>query len=275
MRKEERLYRQRQKEFHEIINAVKFLGYSANDEVEKIELLDFAIWALGQEIAGSENWRLLHGASPLRNEKYLLPRFPDSNSEIVWVDVCQCATYHGIWRCESIANTMRQILRYGYVEESDARGIYYPELRFAVITEGRHRRAVGIYAGECISKLEQVSLKPYFSRMETDGMYFQWRNEYGEPNQQYIPDVRFAAMYRLAQMREERLQRVDPRQVRTPEFLKKYSKEDDFLAAKVDDLHRLADIQSRRLKGQDHEIWKLKDQIKCLEQQLQNQQANG
>lgn len=175
---------------------------------DKTVILDFMIWTLGQQIAADGLGRFSSGLSPIENRYFdfrnLFPSKSSFDPVVQKFDLSRIPAYTGPWDHNRFPKGIRSILTQGYRHElSNHKGIYFKELHFAVMLEGRHHPSLGIFMGECIVPLEVLSLEPYFAALTTDGAHFQYLNGDGSSIVRETVDYRFAAMYRLAQIKWE------------------------------------------------------------------------
>lgn len=274
--------------FHDVIDMTNSLLLGTSHLTEKAAIFDFVIWALGQQIAADGHGLFVSGKRTPENCDYNLYRlFPSLNGTkqgIQEFDISKFPTYTGPWDRSRFPNGIQSIFSRGFRhEQSDSKGIFFKELNFAVMLEGRHHTSWGIFTGECVQPLEIISLEPYFSKVTTDGAYFHYTDKDGNLVLKKGIDYRLAAMYRLAQMKWEagypmdlthRL--IENRQQLREEAQKRFQAESQSKAEMT--LHHYIDEQSalyNRIFGLEQEIgyWKqqcsVKDQrIKELEKSL-------
>lgn len=190
--------------FHAALDTIDCLALGKETGIEKAAVYDFAIWALGRQIAAD-------GCGLLVSKKNV----PDSRDYDISLlgggvkctelgerdmDIAEVPTYTGMWDYTKFLEAYRSVLEKGFCDElKNARGIYYSELNFATILSGRHHTSWAVYMGSCVLPMRVVSIKPYFPMVETDGAYFTFQNNEGRAQKVRIADARFAVMYALAQ----------------------------------------------------------------------------
>lgn len=194
------------KRFQDIIASAMLFSSTLNSVTEKSVLFDFMIWSLGQQIVADsymafltyrkvteDYWFDLRGAFPFIRAKA-------SEADI---DIAKCTTYTGPWNVNRFPECFLSVAAHGFLDsENNTKGIYYPELHFAVMNSGKHHTSWAIFLGECKTSLNVVSLKEYFPVLTTDGATFTYSDQDTTLTKQ-AADYRFAAMYRLAQIKWE------------------------------------------------------------------------
>ena len=202
--------KQQQEAYEAILSTANLLLLNISDEFQRAAIYDFLIWSLGQQIA-SDSFAYFASMKPVpeNRELHFIDRFP--RTEGVYLgkqdfDLAKIPSYIGPWDYGRFANGIQSILSVGYQHTKEAptnHGVYYRELDFALMLEGRHHTSWAVYSGRCIQSLDVVSLEPYFPIVQTDGESFLYTSADGYPVNQPVYDIRIAAMYRLAQMRWE------------------------------------------------------------------------
>lgn len=194
--------------FRSVIDMVESLQWGIENSIQRAAIFDYAIWALGQQIAADGHGIFVSGGITPNNPFYDPSKnFPSLEAVHLgkqFFDISKIPTYTGPWERGRFPKTLSSLLKNGYKHtEASNDGTYYKELGFAVMMNGRHHTSWSIYMGSCIEELDVITLEPYFPVVQTDGAYFIYTNCDGNKVQNQTNDYRFAAMYRLAQMRWE------------------------------------------------------------------------
>lgn len=201
-------YSQQRKAYDDIMATIDNFLLGTSYMTERAAIYDFVIWTLGQEIAADGYRLFVSGKDVPDNHKYdLLSFFPAQDGikqEIREFDISKIPTYTGLWSMDRFSKSISSVLTRGYRHEmSNHKGIFYKELNFAVMLEGRHHTSWGVFTGECLIPLQIISLEPYFPRVTTDGSCFCYSDDDGQWVMRKEIDYRLAAMYRLAQIKWE------------------------------------------------------------------------
>lgn len=198
----------RRKAFDDVINTTDTLLLGVTGLIERAAIYDYVIWSLGQQIAADGNVFFVSGKETPENREYsLITLFPGINVSREGVqefDLSKIPTYTGPWDFIRFPNGIQSIFTHGYrYEKAYNNGIFYKELNFAVMLNGRHHTSWGIFAGKCIQPMEVISLEPYFPYVKTDGAYLDYIDKDGHRVRHKLIDYRLAAMYHLAQLKWE------------------------------------------------------------------------
>lgn len=194
--------------FRSIIEMVESLLWGLENPIQKAAIFDYAIWSLGQQIAADGHGIFVAGGittdSTYYDVKRNFPNIKDAHQGKQFFDISRLPTYTGPWERGRFPEGLLSLLRNGYKHtEASNNGVYYKELGFAVMLEGRHHTSWSVYLGSCIEELDVITLEPYFPIVQIDGANFIYTNRDGIEVHNQTNDYRFAAMYRLAQMRWE------------------------------------------------------------------------
>lgn len=196
----------RTNDYNAIIRAVQSLLLGEKNYVERCAIYDFAIWTLGNQIVADGFRHFISDQEVTENRNYdiqtLLPEKESTQMGQKEIDLARVPTYTGLWSIDRFSRGIRSILAVGFRHElAHNVGIYYPELNFAVMLSGRHHTSWAVFLGSGVQPMNVISLEPYFSQVQTDGNYFTYSDDFGNQIQRYVEDYRFAAMFRLAQMK--------------------------------------------------------------------------
>lgn len=199
---------QRRAAFNDVIRTVDSLLLGISSITERAAIYDFVIWTLGQQIAAHGNMLFVSGKDTPENREYdlstLFPGINVSSEGVQEFDLAKIPTYTGPWELNRFPNAIQSIFTHGFRHEmAHNNGIFYKELNFAVMLNGRHHTSWGVFTGECVQPMEVISLEPYFPYVTTDGAYLDYTDEDGHRVRHKLIDYRLAAMYRLAQMKWE------------------------------------------------------------------------
>lgn len=163
----------------------------------KLAVYDFAIAALGQELAGESGTAIFKSHPPYSHECHIQPAYGKSSSQKnIKFDHINVVSY--AWDLTRWGPAATTTLKYGFRQKMDNyTGIYYVELRLLVITNGLHHSTMAKLLQCGSAKAEVVHLAEIFDTVHTDGQ--QWFEVGKAP----IPvnNFRLAAMYTLAQER--------------------------------------------------------------------------
>lgn len=197
---------QRRQTFSNVVRSVDSILAGVSGPTERAAIYDYAIWALGRQIAADGNGAFVCGESPLENRDYatdyLFPKTDGSSVGEQIFDLAQIPAYTGPWDQNRFPKGILSVFSQGYRQElARNKGIYYKELNFAVMLEGRHHTSWGVFSGECLQTLDVVTLEPYFPVVKTDGACFSFPDEDMGVAKRKATDYRFAVMYHLAQRR--------------------------------------------------------------------------
>lgn len=195
--------------FDSIIHSVNRAVSEADTPAEKVAIYDFALWVLGRQIAADGSVSLLSGQKISENRMYdispLFPHVSDGRPEQRNMDISEFPVYIGPWKHTKIASSLCSTFAHGFRDEfKEFGGIYYPEINFGATIDGRHHSSWAVYLGKCVMPMDIIPLKPYFPLVKTDGAHYFYVDEYGEPRKEKVMDCRFAAMYRIAQIKWEK-----------------------------------------------------------------------
>lgn len=201
--KKERL---RRKRFHDIMATTDSLLFGVSDPVERAAILDFAVWSLGCQIAADSRGIFIHGDDPPENRGYqlndLFTKVDGTLKGTEEIDLSKVPTYTGLWDRNRFSNGIKSVFTRGYQQRmAQNKGVFFQELRFAVMLEGRHHTSWGIFTGECVQSMQVITLEPYFPFMDTDGAFFTYTDNCGSVEKRMAIDYRLAAMYALAKQK--------------------------------------------------------------------------
>ncbi len=193
--------------FDDAISAVHALTLDAKNKMEAAAVYDLVIWAIGRSVAADgcsalmlgrrvpDNWDISYDKS--------FPIMKEAKAGQRMIDLSKCNAYTGCWHYDRIASTVASVLKNGYFQYSNSNGVYYPEIRFAIMMNGRHHTTWAVYLGECNVNLDVISLTPYFDIVSTDGAFYHFENSYHEPQHIRVQDYRMAVLFQLAKERSK------------------------------------------------------------------------
>lgn len=193
------LDRQKRQCFDKTISTVQQLLDMVNSDIERAEILDYAVNVIGRELAYSVAAELLHfGTTPEEREFYIPPesakRIANENCSLSGVNIIS-DTYD----LDKLRKAVPQVYLNGFHQElSNYTGTYYPEINLVVVENGRHHLSAAAVKNIGSAKLNIYSLKPAFPRMKTDGAY--WYTDDVAPLPVY--DYRVAVLYELARIKD-------------------------------------------------------------------------
>ena len=197
----------KQRRFQEIIDSVKLMASNVDSIVEKSAIYDFVIWALGRQLVADSYVSFITNRDVTKSHWFDIRSFfsvPRKDTVRVDMDIAKCVTYTGPWNANRFPSCFLSVAAHGFLDsENNAKGIYYPELHFAVMASGKHHTSWAVFMGECKTTMEIVSLKDYFPIVSTDGAIFSYCQKDITVTEKAV-DCRFAAMYRLAQIKWEK-----------------------------------------------------------------------
>lgn len=201
--------------FARIIRTVELLCLEDLTVMQREMVYDFALWTLGQQIAADGYASFISGTTVCENRDYdflnLVPGLPEGKAEKAAIDLSKIPTYTAPWEYSRFPSGISSLMAHGFRQDlARNEGIYYPELRFAVMLSGRHHTAWGVFLGSCIQDVSIRSLTAFFPCVTTDGECFEYRDPSGACRTGKVPDYRFAAMYRIAQIKWEKGIRTEP-----------------------------------------------------------------
>ncbi len=190
--------------FNRSISAVHTLLLGTDSDLEKAAVYDFAIWAIGRSVAADSCSSLVLGKYVQENCNIaydsVFPTLPEASCGTQLIDLAKCNAYTGCWSYRMPAG-ITSLFKSGYHQPKDSNGVYYPELRFAVMYSGRHHTSWATFLNSCHVELEVVRLTPYFDIVTTDGAFYEYINEYSEPKHIRGIDYRMAVLFQLARER--------------------------------------------------------------------------
>lgn len=214
--------------FQRAMSSVHSLFLGAITDMEKAAIYDFAIWAIGRDVAadGCSNLMLGKNVQENRDISYaVFPDIPEARGGSQVVDLAKCNAYTGCWNPNRILTSVGSLFESGYHQPSDSNGVYYPELRFAIMYNGRHHTSLATFLNDCKVNLEVIQLTPYFNAVNTDGAFYDYLNEYNEPQHIRIGEYRMAVLFQLAKERA-RIEQTHIGDLFTREMMHKHLQEE-------------------------------------------------
>lgn len=191
-------------EYNKALSTVHSLLMDGTD-FQKAAVYDLAIWSIGRAVAADGCSNLMLGRRVINNHDLsfhrLFPILSEAKGEVEVIDIAKCNAYTGCWHYDRIAHTVDSIFKNGYRQAPASKGIYYPELRMAIMLEGRHHTSWATYLNDCKVNLQVIKLTPYFDIVKTDGAFYYYKNSYGEDQKIRLADFRMAVLFQLAKER--------------------------------------------------------------------------
>lgn len=232
--------------YDRIINTVKLMILGQDIE-QKLTIYDFAIMALGQELAGESGTAIFRKHSPY-SEDCKIPFAKVSETKEIKFDHLNVVAY--AWNIDRWGPAASSTIKYGFRREMNYySGTYYPELRLLVIGEGLHHSTKANLLDCGSTKAYVARLEDIFETVYTDGR--QWYTEGKAP----VPakDFRVAAMYTLAQ---ERAKLIDsPGYVPATDFAVPFNLDSD--REYIEQVHNERDFWKRKCSLLEKELEKL------------------
>lgn len=195
-----------QNRFQRAIETVETILLEANDQRQVAAIYDMVIWNLGKSVATDGSIGLFTGAYVIDNSRISYGFFtgmPEADLGMTTIDLTKCNVYTGCWSFDRIVASFDSTFANGYKQPSDSNGVYYPELRLAIMLNGRHHSSWATYLETGRVKLRAISLRPFFEIAHTDGAFFYFKNEYGEEEKLRTADYRMAVLFQLAKERSK------------------------------------------------------------------------
>ncbi len=192
--------------FDRAVSSVNALAMGAENRMQIAAVYDLAIWAIGRSVAADGCSAIMLGKYVADNHDISYETFPflkEARLGKSVIDLSKCNAYTGCWSYDRVASTVASLFEFGYVQPSSSNGIYYPEIRLAVMLNGRHHTTWGTYLRDCNVNLDVISLAPYFDLVRTDGAFYDFENQCHEPQHIRVQDYRMAVLFQLAKIRRE------------------------------------------------------------------------
>lgn len=160
----------------------------------QVAILDFAIDAIGRELEAETTARILHLRGELPDEYFKIPfDFPFEVTKRVNLKEYNVITRP--WRIQKLAGAISSVFLYGFRQEMNLYdGTLYPELKLAIIGNGRHHTTAARMKGTASADLTVISLQPVFDQLSTDGAYWYFPNR----AKSRVDEYRIAVLYELA-----------------------------------------------------------------------------
>jgi len=205
LRKSKSLHPGEKKELFRItISRVRDMLNWANLDVEKTEILNYAIEVIGKELCYSVATEILYIGKEERSFKYWIPmQFfapHEINCPLSGINVLSDTYDTG-----KLRKAIRHVFTDGFRQINHYSGTYYPEINLAIIDNGIHHLSAAMVKGEGCAQLQVCSLTDAFSELKTDGAYWYIDNQPPTP----VLEPRLAVLYELARIRNELMLPVD------------------------------------------------------------------
>lgn len=191
-------------QFQRSMDSIHGLLLGAKTDMETAAIYDLAIWAIGRDVAadGCSNLMLGKYVQENRDISYnVFPVIPEAKGDVQLVDLAKCNAYTGCWSYDRIPSSIASLFESGYRQPSDSNGVYYPELGFAVMYNGRHHTSWATFLNDCTVKLDTIHLTPYFDIVNTDGAFYIFSDKYSKLQHIRVREPRMAILFQLAKER--------------------------------------------------------------------------
>lgn len=191
-------------EYRDVIKTIEKLLESTED---KISALDFAIEMIGREAVYILSNKLFYLAGNDLPENYadrLLLPFIDpvlrTEEKLIYFSLLDRNVLCSPWALDRLGMAIDDITKQGYIPDPQniAEGVFYPELKMGIITEGYHHTYVAESENCGKANMYIKSLVPYFDKVTTDGDFW-----YAEEKRYDVESYYMAILYKLAQMKHQ------------------------------------------------------------------------
>ena len=187
--------------FQRAISSVHAMLSEIDTDWKNAAVYDLAIWSIGRSVAADGCSDLMLGKYVQENKDIAYFEFPDlpaAHGSQQAVDLAKCNAYTGCWSYERIPSSIASLFKNGYQQPKNSNGVYYPELRLAVMYNGRHHTSWATFLDDCTVMLDTVHLTPYFDVISTDGAFYEYVDKDGFPQHLRVRDYRMAVLFQLA-----------------------------------------------------------------------------
>lgn len=175
----------------------------AGTPVKQAAFLEYAIRCIGRELAAVTSTAQLYGESVPQSYDFSIPLIKDDEIQSQEPMHRTLTDYNVIclpWKASKITNAAFEVFTHGFLPE---KGFYnvvlYPEIRLAVVINGKHHMAVASTMGKASARCITIHLTELFPVIQTDGAYW-YRDDIGAFE---VADYRLALLYELARKREK------------------------------------------------------------------------
>lgn len=159
----------------------------------QVSVLNFAIDAIGRELEAETTARILY-LHKIPDEQFRIP-FDYPSQEIKEISLKDYNVIARPWDIRKMAGAARSVFQNGFQQKLDSiNGILYPELKLAVIENGRHHTAAAWLKGTASADLTVMPLLSFFDQLTTDGAYWEFPGKGKLRGGEY----RIAVLYELA-----------------------------------------------------------------------------
>lgn len=197
-------------QFNEVLEFAKRGLMLKSDDQDKIELLDYVITVLQNDLKYSLLSEVIYKKQVVDLEHRLIPSFVDEFDNVInlhnrcskfvvdisLVEDCVISVPWDKWR---IWDKTSWMLKDPFIRDSNHQGIYFPELKLCFVLSGHHSIAVGTIYKKGVIKATECSIEPAFQHLKSDGA--NWINIHNNKILEEVKDFRIAALFELAKMK--------------------------------------------------------------------------
>lgn len=192
--------KEKQKRFENIIRTVNRELEFVETDIQKGMFIDYVIKIVGEELAWNVASRLIYYAKTPENATYTIPAPMDAYVGKENLSLSALNVVIDTYDFDKLKGAIPSVNMRGFRQEmNNYTGTLYPEIKLAVIENGRHHLAVAVTQNAGSAKLQICSLEKLFPTLRTDGAY--WYSSNSAPDEVY--DYRIAVLYELARMKHE------------------------------------------------------------------------
>lgn len=176
---------------------IDLLSWAATD-IEKKEILDYAIEVIGKELSYSIAARMLYWGDTPENINFTIPAPTEAYIGRKNLSLSGANVISDTYDDKKLRNAIKDVFTNGFHQINHYTGTYYPAINLVVVENGRHHLSAAMVKNSGSASLQICDLKKAYEVLKTDGAF--WYLDGLRISS--VPDARLAILYELARTKD-------------------------------------------------------------------------